>query len=190
VSLNAPTSSDYEAEANRLRARIGATVEELRFSLKPSNLVSETATRAGIADLSWGGAFDFASKRHPVPTAIIGLGVALWTLAALRRRKADGVATLTSPLRETSTSLVESATRVLRNRAEIKRREFVDAAQAQIANGAARFSDEVERKLEDVIDRVPGGPEIRPLVQAALQIALSAALEGLFLRRNTDFRPN
>ncbi len=190
MSLNAPTSSDYEAEANRLRARIGATVEELRFSLKPSNLVSETATRAGIADLSWGGAFDFASKRHPVPTAIIGLGVALWTLAALRRRKVDGVATLTSPLRETSTSLVESATRVLRNRAEIKRREFVDVAQAQIANGAARFSDEVERKLEDVIDRVPGGPEIRPLVQAALQIALSAALEGLFLRRNTGLRPN
>jgi hypothetical protein len=184
VGLNAPTSSDYEAQANQLRAQIGATVEELRFSLRPSNIASEAASRAGLADLSWGGALDFAGKRHPVPTAIIGLGIAFWTLAALRRRNVDGVATLASPLRETSASLVESATRVLRDRAEMKRREFVNVAQAQIATGAARFSDEVERRLENVIDRVPGGPEARPLVEAALQIALSAALEGLFLKRN------
>jgi len=184
MTLAAPTSSDYEAEANRLRTQIGATIEDLRFSLRPSNLASEAATRAGIADLSWGGAFDFAGKRHPVPTAIIGLGVALWTVAALRRRKVDGVAALTPPLRETSASLVESATRVLRDRAETKRREFVNVAQGQIATGAARFSDEVERRLENVIDRVPGGPEVRPLIEAAIQIALSAALEGLFLKRN------
>ena len=37
MTLTAPTSSDYEAEANRLRAQIGATVEDLRFSLRPSN---------------------------------------------------------------------------------------------------------------------------------------------------------
>ena len=180
MTLNASTSSDYEAEANRLRAQIGATVQDLRFSLRPSNLASEAATRAGIADLSWGGAFDFAGKRHPVPTAIIGLGIAFWALAALRRRK---VAPFSSPLRETSASLVESATRVLRDRAEIKRREFVNVAQAQIATGAARFSDEVERRLENVVDRVPGGPEVRPLIEAAVQLALSAALEGLFLKR-------
>jgi len=183
MTLTAPTSSDYEAKANRLRAQIGATVQDLRFSLRPSNLASEAATRAGIADLSWSGAFDFAGRRHPVPTAIIGLGIAFWTLAALRRRKADGLATFTPPLRETSASLVESATRVLRDRAEIKRREFVNVAQAQIATGAAKLSDEVERRLENVVDRVPGGPEVRPLIEAAVQIALAAALEGLFLKR-------
>ncbi len=184
MSLSAPTASDYEAKANRLRAQIGDTIEDLRFSLRPANLASEAAARAGIADLSWGGTLEFASKRHPVPTAIIGLGIALWTLAALRRRKVDGFATFTPALRETSASLVESATRVLRDRAEIKRREFVNVAQAQITTGAARFSDEVERRLENVIDRVPGGPEVRPLIEAAIQIALSAALEGLFLKRN------
>ena len=188
MGVNVATSSEYEAEANRLRARIGSTVEELRFSLKPSNLASEAASRAGIADLSWGGALEYAGKRHPVPTAIIGLGIAFWAVAALRRRRADGVAGFTSPLRDTSDSLVESATKVLRDRAEIKRREFVDVAQTQIAHGAARLSDEVERKLENVIDRVPGGPEVRPLVSAAIQIALSAALEGLFLKRNSGFR--
>ena len=31
MTLAAPTSSDYEAEANRLRAQIGETVEDLRI---------------------------------------------------------------------------------------------------------------------------------------------------------------
>jgi hypothetical protein len=183
--LSARTSSDYEAEANGLRAQIGATVEDLRYSMRPSKLASEAAASAGIADLSWDGAFEFAARRHPVPTAIIGLGIALWTLAALRPRNVEGAAPLISPLRETSTSLVETATRVLRDRAEMKRRQFVNVAQAQIASGAARFSDEVEKRLEDMIDRVPAGAEVPPLIEAAIQIALSAALEGLFLKRST-----
>ena len=59
------SSSDYEAQANRLRAEMGVTIDELRCSLTPSKLASEAAARAGIAELSWSGAFDFASKRHP-----------------------------------------------------------------------------------------------------------------------------
>ena len=66
------TSSEYEAEANRLRAQIGVAMGALRSGLTPSNLASEAASRVGMADLSWAGAFDYASKRHPVPTAIIG----------------------------------------------------------------------------------------------------------------------
>ena len=86
MAANLATSSEYEAEANRLRAQIGVTMGALRSGLTPSNLASEAASRVGIADLSWGGAFDYASKRHPVPTAIIGLGVALWTMSAVRNR--------------------------------------------------------------------------------------------------------
>ena len=188
MGANAPTSSDYEAEANRLRAQMRATIEELRFNLTPSNLASEAATRAGVADLSWAGVFEYASKRHPVPTAIIGVGIALWTLSAIRKRTRANGASLTSPLRETSASLVESATKVLQERAEAKRREFVGVAQAQIATGVARFSDEVERKLENVIDRVPGGTEVRPLIEFAILIALSAALEGLLRKEDSGWR--
>jgi hypothetical protein len=86
VGMNVSTSGEYEAEANRLRAQIGITIGLLRSSLTPSNIASEAASRAGIADLSWAGAFDYASKRHPVPTAIIGLGIALWTTSAVRNR--------------------------------------------------------------------------------------------------------
>ena len=150
MAANLATSSEYEAEANRLRAQIGVTVGALRSGLTPSNLASEAASRVGIADVSWGGAFDYASKRHPVPTAIIGLGVALWTMSAVRNRgRRDRLAVVTGPLRDSSDSIVQSATKVFRERAEAKRREFVDVAQSQVATGATMLSDEIGKKLEN-----------------------------------------
>ena len=112
------TSGDYEAQANRLRSQMGRTVDELRSNLTPSKLASEAASRVGITDLSWRGAVDFASTRHPGPTAIAGFGVALWLLAAARKRNKEGVHEVTLPLRESSVSLVDTATRVFRERAE------------------------------------------------------------------------
>ena len=184
MAANLATSSEYEAEANRLRAQIGVTVGALRSGLTPSNLASEAASRVGMADLSWGGAFDYASKRHPVPTAIIGLGVALWTMSAIRNRgERDQLAVVTAPLRDSSDSIVQSATKVFRERAEAKRREFVDVAQSQVATGATILSDEIGKKLENVIDRLPGGINVRPLIESSVQVALAAALEGLLRKR-------
>ena len=121
MATNLATSSEYEAQANRLRAQIGARVDALQSELTPSNLASEAALRLGMADLSWSGAFDYASKRHPVPTAIIGLGLALWTMSAVRNRgRRDQLAVMTAPLRDSSDSIVQSATKVFRERAEGK----------------------------------------------------------------------
>jgi hypothetical protein len=185
VATNLAASSQYEAEANRLRAQIGARVDALRSELTPSNLASEAASRVGIADVSWGGAFDYASKRHPVPTAIIGLGLALWTMAAFRKRGRNGrLALVAEPIRDSSDSIVRSATKVFRERAEAKRREFVDVAQSQVATGATMLSDEIGKKLETYIDRLPGGINVRPLIESSVQVALAAALEGL-LRRHS-----
>ena len=115
--MNVPTSSDYEAEANRVRKEIDETVKELRSRLTPSSLASEVAVGVGLTDASWGGAFEFASKRHPIPTAFAGLGIALWALVAIRNRsRRGGVASLASPLRESSESLVDSASKVFRCR--------------------------------------------------------------------------
>ena len=185
MPANLATSSDYEAEANRLRAQIRGTAGVLRSGLTPSNLASEAASRAGIADVSWGGAFDYASKRHPIPTAIIGLGVALWTMSAVRNRGSrDHLAVVSAPLRDSSDSIVQSATKVFRERAEAKRREFVDVAQSQVATGATMLSDEIGKKLETYIDRLPGGINVRPLIESSVQIALAAALEGLLRKRS------
>jgi hypothetical protein len=184
VNVNVSSSRDYEAQANRLRGEIAVTVDELGSRLTPSQLASEAAARAGIAELSWSGAFSFASRRHPIPTAIIGLGIALWTLSAVRDRgRSNRLVSLTSPLKESSSSLVDSATKVFRERAEAKRREFVGAAQAQVASGAEKLSDEIERQLADFVDRIPAGIELRPLIASAIQVALASALEGMLRGR-------
>jgi hypothetical protein len=177
------TSSDYEARANQLRSQMGRNVDELRSNLTPSKLALEAASRVGVTELSWRGAVDFASTRHPGPAAIVGLGVALWLLAAARKRRNEGVQDITSPLRESSASLVDTATRVFRERAEIKQREFLSAAQIHVAQGVALLSDAIEQKLEDVIDRVPGGSEVRPLIESTVQVALATALDSLLQKR-------
>ena len=93
------TSGEYEAQANRLRSQMGETVDKLRSNLTPSSLASEAASRVGVSELSWRGALDFASTRHPGPTAIAGFGVALWLLAAARQRNKEGIHEVTLPLR-------------------------------------------------------------------------------------------
>jgi hypothetical protein len=179
----APRSGDYEAEANRLRSKMGQTVVELRSNLTPSSLASEAASRAGVSELSWRGALDFASTRHPGPTAVAGFGVAMWLLAAARKRNKQGAHEVTLPLRESSSSLVDTATRVFRDRAATKQREFIGAAQTHVAKGAELLSDAIEDKLEDVIGRVPGGSQVRPLIESTVQVALATAVEALLQRR-------
>jgi hypothetical protein len=163
------TSDDYESQATRLRSRMGLTVEELRSNLSPSELASEAASRVGMSELSWRGAVDFASTRHPGLTAIAGFGVALWLLAAARKRNKDGVHDVTLPLRASSASLVNTATRVFRERAESKQREFMGTAQTHVEKGAAMISDAIEQKLEGVIDRLLGGSEVRPLIESTVE---------------------
>ncbi len=150
MSLERATSSEYEAEANRLRAQIAAKIDALNERLTPSNMASEVASRAGIADLSWSGALAYASKRHPLPTAIIGLGVGIWAFSALRPRSGRGSVrgALAVPARTSAEAIVDSAARVFRQRAEEKRRAFVDVAQAHVATGAETLSVAIEKQLE------------------------------------------
>jgi hypothetical protein len=63
------------------------------------------------------------------------------------------------------------------------RRELVDVAQSQVATVATMLSDEIGKKLENVIDRLPGGINVRRLIESSVQIALAAALEGLLRKR-------
>jgi hypothetical protein len=72
---------------------------------------------------------------------------------------------------------------VFRERAATKQVEFIGAVQTHVASGAAMLSDAIAEKLEDVIDRVPGGSQVRPLIESTVQVTLVTALEALFQRR-------
>jgi hypothetical protein len=131
------------------------------ITARQTGRAARKSPRAGVLELSWRGAVVFASTRHPKPTAIAGFGVALWLLAAARKRNKEDAHEVTPRLREFSSSLVDTATRVFGERAAIKQREFIGAAQTHVATGAARLSDAIEDNLKDVIDRVPGGSQLR-----------------------------
>jgi hypothetical protein len=131
------------------------------ITARQTGRAARKSPRAGVLELSWRGAVVFTSTRHPKPTAIAGFGVALWLLAAARKRNKEDVHDVTPRLREFSSSLVDTATRVFGERAAIKQREFIGAAQTHVATGAARLSDAIEDNLKDVIDRVPGGSQLR-----------------------------
>jgi hypothetical protein len=100
-----------------------------------------------------------------------------------RKRNKEGIREVTLPLRESSVSLVDTATRVFRERAATKQRDFIGAAQTHVEKGASMLSEAIEQKLEGMIDRVPGGHEIRPLIESTVQVALATALEALLQGR-------
>jgi hypothetical protein len=62
---------------------------------------------------------------------------------------------------------------------EIKQREFMGAAQTHVAKGTTMLSDAIEQRLEDVIDRVPWGSEVHPLIASTVHMALATALDAL-----------
>jgi hypothetical protein len=170
---------EYEEDANRIRARLGATLAQLRTNLVPSNLIDEVARESGVREMSLAGAFDFSVRRHPLPTALIGLGIGLWAIALSRSSDAHKGK---SSLRETVRSIARSATGVFRERAEAKRLAFASVASSHIQAGATQLSDAVEKSVHDLIGGTPGTPATRPLIESAVQMALFAALEGLLSR--------
>src|ERR1700729_217130 len=139
--------------------------------------------RASVCQNSRGGARSISRARAiraRLPSPGLASRCGFWR--RLKRNK-EGVHEVTLPLRDSSSSLVDTATRVFRERAATKQREFMGAAQTHVAKGAAMLSDAIEDKLEDVIDRVPGGSQVRPLIESTVQVALATALEALLERR-------
>jgi hypothetical protein len=180
MSISAMTSTELEARADRLRWQIAQDVGELSGNLKPHNLYQETLHNAGVDEISIANAVDFASRRYPIPTLLgaVTLGVIAYSLLRKGggRRRVDD---LKASLGQTASALTESATGVFHQRAEEKKREFVELAQAQIASGAGRLSDAIEKKLVDTFDVLPGGSDVKPLLASGIQILLSAAVSGL-----------
>ena len=92
---------EYEQEADRTRAELRSTWAQLRENLTPSNLAEEIAQESGLRDITPAAVFDFGARRHPVPTALIGLGIGLFAFALARRSRSgdrfDGEAPSATP---------------------------------------------------------------------------------------------
>ena len=170
------TSADeLERSADRLRGDIGATLERLRTKLTPRNVLAEIAEGAGVSDLNPRSFFDFAARRHPIPTVLVTLGLGALAVSALRSRGSGPGA-----LQATFSALTQSARDSFNTHAAAKREDFVRAAEAQLSAGAGLLSDAVEKGVGELISRVPAPPEAKPLLESALQVLLIAGLETIF----------
>lgn len=172
-----------EVEANRARDRLAATVNALRDNLRPDQLADEAARGSGLDGWSAASVFDAATKRHPVPTALVAIGISLWAFTLLRRSaKNSGASGMRRSLRETVSALGQSATDVFRERAEQKRREFVGVANSHIESGLSSLADTIEKKLDDVIDVAPVASAARPLISSAIKVLLLGLVESMLAK--------
>ncbi|MBV8448318.1 MAG: DUF3618 domain-containing protein, partial [Hyphomicrobiales bacterium] len=67
--------AELEAQVDRARQRLDATVDELLQNLRPKSLASEWAQSAGLNQLTSGDTIELAYRRHPVALTLAGLGI-------------------------------------------------------------------------------------------------------------------
>ena len=137
------------------------TVDELRFN--PNSL--EASVRSGVTRgnnrsiVARRGlilrARAIRARRHRPDSAS-----RLWLLAAARKRNKEGALDVTLPLRESSASLVDTATRVLRERAATNSASSWGNTQTHIfEKGASMLSDAIEQEVGGCDRSRPRSPE-------------------------------
>jgi len=172
------TPDELQQDADRVRRQIGSTLERLRTKLTPRNIVNEIAEGSGVGDVTPRSVVDFAARRHPVSTVLVGLGLGVLAFSVLRSSEKAGP----GALHQTFSSLAQSARDTFKAHAEAKRQDFVRAAEAHLTTGAGHLTGAVEKGLEDLVSLVPAPVEARPLIESALQLLLISGLEAIFAK--------
>jgi hypothetical protein len=184
------SSSELEADADRLRAQLGVTIDRLRHQLAPSQLAEEWAESSGLKDMTPSKFLDLAARRHPLPTILAGAGLGFLAYAATRRRHRGNGALDLAPssqangssrggLKQIAGSLADTATKAFRDRAQAKRDEVVDAAKSHVASAAHQLSDATQKTLDDLLVKASIPAEARPILSTTVQLLLVAGIESV-----------
>jgi hypothetical protein len=80
---------ELEDAANRVRARLGVTLDRLRHNLTPAHLLDEWADSSGLKEMTPEKIFKFAARRHPVPTILIGASLGFLAYSVASRTKTN-----------------------------------------------------------------------------------------------------
>ncbi len=183
---------ELEAEAERLRAEIGLSADRLRDRLKPSHLIDEWSENNGLKGINAANIFDFAARRHPIPTTILGIGLG-FLLFGRRNGHNDGTQGAGKNVAGLLGELSETATWSLRQRAQQRRDQAVEAAKSHIISATNDLSSSMEKGLEEALASTPVPSEARPLVATSAQLLIVAALEALMSaatgRRHSGYLP-
>jgi hypothetical protein len=181
---------ELQDEADRLRDEIGETADRLRRRLTPSRLLDEWMETSGVKETSAGRILDFAARRHPLPTVLLGAGLGFLIHRAVRgKHRGRGVLAIDAdhlgngpwPPR-TSDDLVGSVTSTaaneFRERARARQHELAAKARAHAASTADELSAVLERTLDETLARTSLPAQLRSYAAILLELLVIAALES------------
>lgn len=173
------TSDAIQREAERSRARVTSTLDELKDRLTPGQIIDDLMKGSG------GGASAFMSnlgsslRDHPIPALLIGAGVLMYmssgngTTSGSEGSSGEGV--VSSAARAVSDGLksgVEAAQGAMSNASDI-----ASGLKDKIGSTASSASSQVREFGDGMAARtVPNFLEDQPLVMGALGFALGAFL--------------
>jgi hypothetical protein len=175
------TADELETEANRARERLASTIDELRLNLRPKHLAREWARSSGLGDMTAGDTLERAYRRHPVALALCGVGAGFLAYTAARRTASASPQSrqpFATSLGEIFGRLADSVTSVIHERAKQNSERLLKVAQTHVASTTDHMSAAVERGVEEWLAKIPGPPAAQPLVAAAAQLLIAAALQA------------
>jgi hypothetical protein len=176
------TADQLEAEADRARERLNATVDELLLNLRPKSLASEWMESSGLNEMTAGETIEAAYRRHPVAITLFGLGLGL--LAALGTRRAvssrtGGGRSFTRSMGESFADLGDTVTGIVRERARQNSDRLLKIVEKEVATTTERMADAVEHSLEGWLAKTPAPPAAQPLLTSGAQLLLATALQAI-----------
>jgi len=205
------SSADIEHEAEAARARLEASLDQLRDNLAPQNLMNEVFGRLKTSsDAPLVQRAESVIRDHPLPAMLMGIGGALWLATGVQKRlgvyatraapaaslsgspSSGGAAAGLEPesirdtLADVGKSIADSAYQALRARAAAKIDEYTRSATKGINTASEHLLDVVEGSLDKTVHSVASTMHNRPVAFSLIAIAVGAALGGAALASGGD----
>jgi F0F1-type ATP synthase membrane subunit b/b' len=176
------TADQLEAEADRARERLNATVDELLLNLRPKSLASEWMQSTGLNEMTAGETIELAYRRHPVAITLFGLGLGFLAVAGTRRAAASrsaGRETFAQSVGQSFADLGDTVTGIVRERARQNSERLLKIAEREVAATTERMADAVEHSLEGWLAKIPAPPAAQSLLTCGAQLLLATALQAI-----------
>jgi hypothetical protein len=176
------SADQLEAEADRARERLNATVDELLVNLRPKSLASEWMQGSGLNETTAGETIELAYRRHPVAITLFGLGLGLLAVVGTRRAvssRAGGSRSVSQSIGQSFADLGDTVTGIIRERARQNSERLLKIAEREVATTTERMADAVEHSLEGWLAKIPAPPAAQPLLTSGAQLLLAAALQAI-----------
>ncbi len=200
-----PASVDAEADAERARAGLVTTLDQLRENLQPANVVEEVMSSAGLSASALSDQIWETARRNPLPAVMIGAGLAMILgLGGRAISKSQGLASSAAPVQPSQfgsqitrsqrpgLAPVSPSLDSASNAVKVQAGHVLDVANNQLVGAVSKVAS-VSRNVVSTIKPAGGTMsftrssdtllsgitkviEEQPLVLAAIGIAVGAAI--------------